>query len=306
MLRFGFSAIIVSARCPWGLSSAAERTVHIREVTGSNPVAPTILLADWQTRTILLHEVLAMKVTILGKYSPFPPVGGACLSYWVESEGTGILVDCGPGALAKFQEYVGPLSKIDVVILSHLHFDHIGDALVLRYAAAAAPRDSRLPSKVTVYAPNEPEQEFSYLNYKEAMSVVPVAPGDSISLGGIKVDFFLGNHPLRSHAMRFEDESGIFAYSGDSTPCQDLIDAASGADLFLCEAAGTEAEKAMIEAAHCTGKQAGMVAKEAGAKRLLLTHLWPFTDESLLKKECAEVFPNVEIAREGASYEVGS
>lgn len=243
-----------------------------------------------------------MKITILGKYSPFPRVGGACPGYWVESGRTGILLDCGPGTLAKFQEHVGPLSKVDVVILSHLHFDHMGDAMVLRYAAAAAPRDSRLPSKVTVYAPQEPEQEFAYLNYKDAMAAIPVSVGDSISIGGVKVTFFRGNHPLVSHAMRIEDGDGVFAYSGDSTPCQGLVDAASGADLFLCEASGVEGEKALIQAAHCTAKQAGTVAKEAGAKRLLLTHLWPFADEAQLRNECAEVFPEVEVAREGASY----
>jgi hypothetical protein len=36
------SLLSYSLQCKWGLSSAAERTVHIREVTGSNPVAPTI------------------------------------------------------------------------------------------------------------------------------------------------------------------------------------------------------------------------------------------------------------------------
>ena len=58
-----------------------------------------------------------MKMTVLGKYSPYPPAGGAGPGYWVEAgeSGTsgstgstdGILLDCGPGVLSRFQEHVG-------------------------------------------------------------------------------------------------------------------------------------------------------------------------------------------------------
>jgi len=249
-----------------------------------------------------------VKVTVLGRYSPYPPRGGACPGYWVEAEeggsASGILLDCGPGSLRRFQEHVGPLSKIHTVILSHLHFDHISDVMALRYAAGSDRRHDELPDAVRIYAPPEPEKEFSLLPYKKAVTAHAVSEGMALKAGPFNVTFYPTAHPILSFAVRVEGPGGVLVYSGDTRPCDGIIQAAKGADLFLCEASGVEADADYIAPGHLTARQAGEVAAEAGVKRLLLTHIWPLCDEEQLLMECRKPFPGAEVAQEGRTYTV--
>jgi len=263
-----------------------------------------------------------VKLTVLGKYSPFPPAGGAGPGYWVQfcdelkpGEGVdgvtqplGVLLDCGPGVLARFQETVGPLGLISHVILSHLHFDHTSDFHSLRYAASPDRRYKDLPQHVTVYAPAVPEKEASLLSYKQSVDAQVVEGGKRIELGrgdgAVSITFFPGEHPIPCYAVRIEGQGGTIVYSGDSRPCESLVEAARGADLFLCEASAIEDDAAFAAAGHLTARQAGEVAKRAGVKRLLLTHLWPLYDEDVLLEQCRREFPDAEIVRERATYTV--
>lgn len=247
-----------------------------------------------------------MRMTVLGKYSPYPPAGGAGPGYWVESgepgSSTGILLECGSGVLSRFQERVGPLSNIHTVVLSHLHFDHISDVLVLRYAAAADSRYKELPHHVRIYAPPEPENEFSLLTYKEATSGNAVSSEMRLQVGPFSLTFYQGVHGIPSFAVRIEGPRGVLAYSGDTRPCHALLEAAKDADLFLCEASGIEADADYVAPGHLTARQAGEIAYQAGVKQLLLTHVFPLYDEDQLLEECRKVFPQAELVQEGHCY----
>ena len=95
-----------------------------------------------------------MKLTILGCNGPYPAAGGACSGYLLESDSgdTCILIDCGTGALANLMAS-GALDRLDAVVLSHLHYDHMSDMLPMQYALQFDPRPTPLP----VYAPEAPE-----------------------------------------------------------------------------------------------------------------------------------------------------
>jgi ribonuclease Z len=62
--------------------------------------------------------------------------------------------------------------------------------------------------------------------------------------------------------------------SGDTRPCDATIAAAEGADLVVHEATFGDAEQARaVETRHSTAREAARVARDAGARRLVLTHL---------------------------------
>lgn len=95
-------------------------------------------------------------------------------------------------------------------------------------------------------------------------------------------------------------------YSGDTQPCLGVMEAAVGADLFICEATFTQdlVDKAR-EVKHMTASEAAGIAAKAKALRLVLTHISPRNrDPSPLLAEAKAVFPAVEVAADFLTVEV--
>jgi ribonuclease Z len=96
-------------------------------------------------------------------------------------------------------------------------------------------------------------------------------------------------------------------YTGDTRPHLAVIQASGAADLLIHEATfgGDELERAK-ETGHSTAAEAARVALDAGARRLVLTHISSryHRDASELLAEAKAVFPETIIARDGMTVEV--
>lgn len=96
-------------------------------------------------------------------------------------------------------------------------------------------------------------------------------------------------------------------YTGDTRPCDSVVDAASDADLLVHEATfgADEAERAR-ETGHSTAAEAGEVARRAGVQRLALTHISPryLREAPELLEEAKAVFPGTVVARDGMTLDV--
>lgn len=96
------------------------------------------------------------------------------------------------------------------------------------------------------------------------------------------------------------------AYVTDTRPCDGGRALADDADLLYHDATFTDEHRERAETTrHSTARQAAAVARDAGAKRLLLGHLSArYPDPAPLEREAQSVFPASEIAEELHRYEL--
>ena len=104
------------------------------------------------------------------------------------------------------------------------------------------------------------------------------------------------------------DRSISYAYCADTKFSKRVINAVKGVDWIYHEATYGEANlKDATKRYHSTARQAAMVAREAGAKRLLLGHYSSrYKDISLLEREAQAEFPNTIAATEGMKIDLSN
>ncbi len=98
-------------------------------------------------------------------------------------------------------------------------------------------------------------------------------------------------------------------YTGDTRPCESVIEASRDADLLIHDGTLSEETKEYaIDYLHSTALEAAEVAKEAAVRHLILTHLSArYSDAEgarKLKDEASQVFANTEIASDLLTVEI--
>jgi ribonuclease BN (tRNA processing enzyme) len=248
-----------------------------------------------------------MRLTVLGCAGSFPGPEAACSAYLVEADGFRLLVDFGSGALTALQRYAS-LHAVDAILLTHLHCDHILDAVTYVVVRRYAP-DGPYPP-LPVYAPAGAPDRLAGAYSQDETSVDDVytfyglQPG-SFPIGPFTVTVDRVNHPVETYGVRLEHNGRSLAYSSDTAPCEPLLRLAHGADLFLCEASYLDGVDNPPDL-HLTGREAGEIATKSEVGRLILTHLVSaWGSEALTYEAAASAFAGpVEIARPGARYEI--
>ena len=250
-----------------------------------------------------------MKLTVVGCSGSFPGPESAASCYLLEAERDGrtwrVLLDLGSGALGSLQRFVDPLS-IDAVLFSHLHPDHYFDISGLYVMWKYHPEGERPP--IPVWGPTGVARQCARaygLRKDPGMTAqfdFHEYDGEHIDIGPFTISAHPVVHPITAFGLRVRVEGHVLVYSGDSGPCQQVVDLASRADLMLCEAAFLESGDNPTDL-HMTGKQAGAAAAEAGVRRLVLTHIPPWHDAAHVTAEAAEAYAGpLEVAVTGATY----
>ncbi len=95
-------------------------------------------------------------------------------------------------------------------------------------------------------------------------------------------------------------------YSGDSKPCEAMIQLSKNSTLLIHEATFLEEDiDKAYENCHSTAIQAASIGRDAGVDNLILTHFSNrYTNLKPFKKEASEIFPDVEIAYDFMNVEI--
>jgi Metal-dependent hydrolases of the beta-lactamase superfamily III len=137
-------------------------------------------------------------------------------------------------------------------------------------------------------------RQFDFVEWK---------PG-TVSVGPFTVTVARVAHPVETYGMRVENAGRVLAYSGDTGPCDALTRLAGDADILLSEATFVEGIPHPPEM-HLTGREAGECAEQAGAGRLILTHIPPWNDPQRSLAEAASAYHGpIDLAQPGLAMDV--
>jgi ribonuclease Z len=119
------------------------------------------------------------------------------------------------------------------------------------------------------YRIEEPDRRHLIVDRLDALGITGPAIGQLQEHGSI-------DHDGRTVSLEEVSEhrrGQVFAFVMDTRWCPGALELADGADLLVCESTFLDADADMAEVyGHLTARQAGRLAREAGARRLVLTH----------------------------------
>ena len=252
-----------------------------------------------------------MELTVLGKSPSWQDASGACSGYLVREQGFSLLLDCGSGVFGKLRA-VCDYAELDAVVISHLHPDHIFD-LVPLVAALSYSRRAPLPCPA-LYLPPGGLQWLERLAslwttpdyFERALKASEYDPSRAATtaLGPMTARFMGVPHFIAAFAVELTGADGRrFTFGADCRFNDELVEFARETDLLLLEATTGERQP-QSDGGHMSAREAGELARRAGAGKLVLTHFSDELDAVRVLAEGCEGFGSgaVELATPGARF----
>jgi ribonuclease BN (tRNA processing enzyme) len=265
-------------------------------------------LWPWTARS----ESERTRVILLGTGGgPRPRRASSAAAQVIVSNGAAYVVDCGDGVARQLVLAGLNLASLRHIFITHHHSDHNADYGNLIWLAWAA----GLRNRVDTWGPPPLEKMtrlFFEMNAYDInrriadegrVSLAPLVHVHEFTEGGVilqnesmKVTAALVHHPPVTPAFgyRFDGRDRSIVISGDTTPSDNLVKLAQGADVLIHDAYYPPAVdrlvanvpnatrlKQSIVSHHTSAEDAGRIAKAAGVKRLVLSHLVPSDDPAV-------------------------
>ncbi len=205
-------------------------------------------------------------------------------------------------------------TAVDVVLITHMHADHFADLLPYGHALAYPYRGSGVRPRLLL-PPGALELlarivDIFGMGYPidAAFAVEEYDPDEVGAVGPFTVRHAEVPHYIRTWACELSDpQGGRFTFGADCAPNQELVKFARDTDLLMLEAT----EDIIPEVApgdvrgHMTAREAGELARQARAERLVLTHFSDLLDPHTVRREGEAGFGGpVELAQAGAHFMV--
>jgi len=219
-----------------------------------------------------------MKLTVLGAGTCLPVRDHSPSGHLVELGDMPILMDAGPGTIARLAARGVRYQDLQYVLVTHLHPDHTLDLLTLLQASNATPGWTR--SRPLTLVGCQGLEVFLEQLFRTFDGVAPETfrlevremGAEQVAFPGWTLDAEFTGHTDASLAFRLAAEEKALVYSGDAAEIEGLARLSQGADLLLCECSLPEG---WTTGDHLTPEQVGTLAREAEVGRVVLTHLYP-------------------------------
>jgi len=242
-----------------------------------------------------------------GTVAPSPARTGP--AHWVERGDVRLLMDCGSGAIHRLAQFRLPWERVSHVALTHFHPDHYGELPALLFALRHATK--REEPLVIVGPPGTVRLAKALAEGFGAWLLDPGYPIGILDLQAgepfpLSPDVMLAVHPTphtsESVALAVTAPEGRLVYTGDTGPSDELAAWAKDCSLLLAECSLPDGHG--VEG-HLTPTSAGELAAAAAARRLVLTHFYPPTEQVDVRAAVAARYRGaVALAADGDRFEI--
>lgn len=274
-----------------------------------------------------------MRIVMLGTGAAIPDPDRNQSAILITVAGRHYLFDCGHGATHQLVRANVHPARVDTVFLSHLHYDHIADFAFFMIATWITGRET---PPVVVGPPDtghfvdsllvdgafrkDIEARVQYPQRQKNFGVLKpdvreCEPGVVFEDDLVRVSACYVEHIPREispcFGLRLDTADGqSVVFSGDTAPCDRLIELARGADLLIHECTFPEkaiafrAKAAIGTWAHTSPTDLGRIAVEAGVKSLVATHFGHFDSTNAVVREMMTPHMPVDIMGPGLMDDV--
>ena len=255
-------------------------------------------------------------ILFLGTSSGVPAPGKKLPSILLHYNGIYLLLDAGEGAqITLIEQGIGP-GRINAVLITHLHGDHVFGLPGLLQSMGMSSREKPLlikgPREIMDYI----YDSFRHTGYTSDYKIIFNDALSKTSLNGfLEVKGFPTCHDnLESYGYKIigyrKKRSGlqtrfILSYTGDTMPCDKYINAIRGTEILIHDSTFDESKrKEAWLFGHSASIDAAEIALKTGVKTLFLFHQSTRYKNTplLLEREARMLFENTYEAIDGMKF----
>ena len=152
---------------------------------------------------------------------------------WLESNGTNILIDPGPGALIRCLEHNLNPQELDVIILTHKHLDHSGDVNIMIEAIS----EGGIFPRGTLLAPKDCFDDDPVVlkyNRKYLDDFIRITPGFKFEINDVKIEFPIKlHHTVDTFGYKISNKDFTLSHIADTRYFDELIPAYKNSDILI-------------------------------------------------------------------------
>jgi ribonuclease BN (tRNA processing enzyme) len=226
-----------------------------------------------------------MELRILGSGTTVPTLHRGTTGYaLVADDGAVLIVDCGPGSTRRWPSAGFSPADVIGIVNTHHHVDHCADLAIYLFGRTVT--EPPVSTPVVLVGPVGHASFVSRLaaafapgvsDTTDSVSIVELGDRETYVLGPFTIGARVVRHIPGALGVRVACDGGTFAFSGDTGPCEALVDLCRDVDLALVECSYAETRESN---AHMNARTAAQAAIEAQPRRLVLTHFYPEADAS--------------------------
>lgn len=259
-----------------------------------------------------------MFLTILGSGAALPIGARRCSAQVLNVNGFKLLIDCAEATQDRIRYNHLKLQSLSTIVISHLHGDHFfglpGLLSTMHLCGRTEPLTVVAPRGARQVVETTFELTGNHIDYPVEWNEMDFTEGVQrvFENNRCTIDAFPLVHSVPTYGFRITEvprgvgEPRVYAYCCDTAYTEAILPHIAGADLLCleCTFADELAELAATRL-HLTAGQAGSLARQAGVRQLLLTHISArYKEPELLLTQAMTEFENIVVATDGMRLEV--